>query len=144
MLQIEIIVGHRCHTQSWHFSSDFLNVFHDYSHLNKCNQLVVGIVLSCCWLKNYKNLFLHYSMTIRQYVCGKESTKQRKMAWTHSNAVCMTLRYHNKLVKVDIQTVFSGFICVCLTQIMELADKQEYKMFGTGDLVRKSLSMRPY
>ena len=31
------------------------------------------------------------------------------MVWTHSNRVCKTVRYHNKIVKVDRQTVFSDF-----------------------------------
>ena len=31
------------------------------------------------------------------------------MVWTHSNRVCMTVRYHKKLEKVDRYTVFSDF-----------------------------------
>ena len=40
--------------------------FHDYCLFNMSNQLVMGIVLSCFWLKSYKNTLLRYSMTIRQ------------------------------------------------------------------------------
>ena len=36
-------------------------------------QLVVRIVFSCFWLKNYKNIVLRYSWTIKQYFCGEES-----------------------------------------------------------------------
>ena len=33
---------------------------------NMSDQLVVGIVFSCFWLKNYKNKILRNSLTIRQ------------------------------------------------------------------------------
>ena len=41
--------------------------FHDYCLLSVSDQLVVGIVFSCFWLKNYENVVLRYSMTIKQY-----------------------------------------------------------------------------
>ena len=36
------------------------------------DQLVVGIAISCFWLKNYKNIVLRYSMTSKQYFCVSE------------------------------------------------------------------------
>ena len=35
-------------------------------------QIVVGIVFSCFWLKNYKNEVLRYSMASKQYFCVGE------------------------------------------------------------------------
>ena len=40
--------------------------FHDNCLFSVSDQLVVGIVFSCFWLKNYKNIVLRYSMTIKQ------------------------------------------------------------------------------
>ena len=37
------------------------------------DQTVVGIVFSCFWLKNYKNIVLRYSMTIKPYFCVEDS-----------------------------------------------------------------------
>ena len=45
----------------------------DYCLFNMSDKLVVGIVFSCFWLKNYKNKIVRYSMTIRQYFCVEES-----------------------------------------------------------------------
>ena len=36
--------------------SKLLTDFHDYCLLNMSDQIVVGIVFSCFWLKNYKNI----------------------------------------------------------------------------------------
>ena len=47
--------------------------FHDHSLLSVSDQLVVGIVFSCFWLKKYKNIVLRYSLTIKQYFHVKES-----------------------------------------------------------------------
>ena len=41
--------------------------FHDYCHFNMFDQLVMGIVFSCFWVKNYKNIVLRHSLTIKQY-----------------------------------------------------------------------------
>ena len=43
--------------------------FHNYCLFNMFDQLVVGIVFGCLWLKYYKNIVLRYSMTIKQYFC---------------------------------------------------------------------------
>ena len=43
-----------------------------YCLFNMFDQQVVGIVFSCFWLKNYKNIVLRYSMTSKQYVCVGE------------------------------------------------------------------------
>ena len=37
------------------------------------DQLVVGIVFSCFWLKSYKNIVLRYSLTIKQCFYVEES-----------------------------------------------------------------------
>ena len=49
--------------------------FYEYSLFNMPDQLVVGIVFGCFWLKNYKNIFLRYSMTNKQYFCVEEFLK---------------------------------------------------------------------
>ena len=47
--------------------------FHDYCLFSVSDQLVVGVVFSCFWLNNYKNIVLRYNMTIEQYFCVEES-----------------------------------------------------------------------
>ena len=56
-------------------SSKLHKDFHDYCLLSVSDQLqlVVRIVFSGFRLKNYKNIVLRYSMTIKQYFCGEES-----------------------------------------------------------------------
>ena len=49
--------------------------FHDYCLFNMSDQLVVGIVFNCFWLKNYKNIVLRCSMTSKQYYCVAELLK---------------------------------------------------------------------
>ena len=76
--------------------------FHDYYLFSMSDQLVVGIVFSCFWLKNYKAyIVLRYSITIKQYFYVEDSLKCQKIVWAHSNRVCMNVRYQNKFVKVD-------------------------------------------
>ena len=55
--------------------SKLLKDFHDYCLFNMSDQIVVGIVFSCFWLKNYKNIVWRYSMTSKQYFCVEESLK---------------------------------------------------------------------
>ena len=71
--------------------SKLLKDFHDYCLFNMSDQIVVGIVFSCFWLKNYKKLVWRYSMTSKQYFCVEESLKYWKMIWMHSNGVCTSL-----------------------------------------------------
>ena len=66
------------------------------------------------------------------------------MVWTHSNRVCVTVRYHKKVEKFDRYTVSSGFHWVLSIQILEVEYKQAYKMNGTRVLVRKSKNIKPY
>ena len=47
--------------------------FHDSCHRRMSDQLVVGIVFSCFWLKSYKNIVLRYSLTIKQCFYVEES-----------------------------------------------------------------------
>ena len=47
--------------------------FHNFCLFSVSDQLVVGILFSCFWLKNYKNVLLHYSMTTKQYFHVEES-----------------------------------------------------------------------
>ena len=47
--------------------------FDDFCLFSVSDQLVVGIVFSCFWLINYKNIILRYSMTIQHYFCVDES-----------------------------------------------------------------------
>ena len=55
--------------------SKMLEDFHDYCLFNMSDQIVVGVVFSCFWLKNYKTIFLRYSMTSKEYVCVEELLK---------------------------------------------------------------------
>ena len=47
--------------------------FHDFCPFNMSDHLIVGIAFCWFWLKNYKNIVLRYSMTIKQYFCVEES-----------------------------------------------------------------------
>ena len=47
--------------------------FDDYCLFSVSDQLDVGIVFSCFCLKNYKNIVLRYSMTIKQNFYVEES-----------------------------------------------------------------------
>ena len=49
--------------------------FHDYCLFNMSDQLVVGIVFGCFWLKNYKRIVLRYSMTNKHYFYFEEFLK---------------------------------------------------------------------
>ena len=44
----------------------------EYCLLSVSHQLEEGIVFSCFWLKNYKNIDLRYSMSIKQYFYVEE------------------------------------------------------------------------
>ena len=66
-------VGHLCHVVDVY--SKLLKDFNDYSLFNVSDQLVVGLVFSCFWLINNKNMVLLYSMNINQYFCVDESLK---------------------------------------------------------------------
>ena len=63
-------VRHLCHKVD--VCSKMLKDFHDYCIFNMSDQIVVGIVSSCFWLKNYKTIVLRYSMTSKQYFCVGE------------------------------------------------------------------------
>ena len=52
--------------------SKLVNDFHDFCLFNMFDQVVVGIVSSCSWLKKYKNIVLRYSKTSKQYFCVGE------------------------------------------------------------------------
>ena len=47
--------------------------FHDFCLFIVSDQLVVGIVFSCFWLKSYKKIVLRYSLTIKEYFHVEES-----------------------------------------------------------------------
>ena len=55
--------------------SKLLKEFHDYCLFNMSDRLVVGIVFSCFWLKNYRHLVLRYSIISKQYFCVDELLK---------------------------------------------------------------------
>ena len=50
-----------CHVAD--FCSKLLKDFHDYCLFNMSDQIVVGSVFSCFWLKNYKNIVLRFTQT---------------------------------------------------------------------------------
>ena len=64
-------VRYTCHVVD--VCSELHKDFHDYCLFNLSDQLDVGKVFSCFWLKNYRNIVLRYSMTIKQYFCVEES-----------------------------------------------------------------------
>ena len=66
-------VRYICHVVE--VSSKLHEDFHDYCLFNMSDQLVVGIVFGCFWLKNYRNIVLRYSMTNKQYFCVEEFLK---------------------------------------------------------------------
>ena len=59
--------------------SKLLKDFHDYWLFNMSDQIVVGIVFNCLWLKNYKNIVLRYSMTSKQYFFVGELLNYQKI-----------------------------------------------------------------
>ena len=58
--------------------SKLLKDLHDYWLFNMSDQIVVGIVFNCFWLKNHKNLFLRYSMTSKQYFASESYSTIKK------------------------------------------------------------------
>ena len=44
----------------------------------------------------------------------------------------MTVIYHKQIVKVEKKTVFSGFLCVCLSKSWNLRPSKLTKKFDTG------------
>ena len=87
-------VRHLCHVVD--VCSKMLKDFHDYCLFIKSDQLVVGLVFSCFWLKNYKNIVLRNSLPSKQYFCAGDLLNYYKKFWTHSNGDCTTVRYHTK------------------------------------------------
>ena len=63
-------VRHLCHVVD--VCSKLLKDFHDYCLFNMSDQIVVGSVFRCFWLKNYKKKFLRNSMASKQYFCVGE------------------------------------------------------------------------
>ena len=57
-------VRHLCHVVD--VCSKLLKAFSDYCLFNMSDQIALGIVFSCFWLKNYKNRVLRYSMTSKK------------------------------------------------------------------------------
>ena len=66
-------VRHLCHVVD--VCSKLLKAFYDYCLFNMSDQIAVGIVFSCFWLKNYTNRVLRYSMTSKQHFCVGELLK---------------------------------------------------------------------
>ena len=53
--------------------SQLHNDFQEHCLFSVSDQLVVETVVGCFWLKNYKNIVLRYSLTIKQYFYVEES-----------------------------------------------------------------------
>ena len=130
-------VRHLCHIAD--VCSKVLKDFHDYCLFNMSDQVVVGIVFSCFWFKNYENIVLRYSMTSKQYFCVRELLNYLKKGL---NAQQWRLHHcktpHKKFMKVDKKTVFSDFVWACLylsIQIIEFKYKQTFEMIETGVVV---------
>ena len=124
--------------------SKLLKDFHDYWLFNMSDQIVVGIVFNCFWLKNYKNVVLRYNMTSKKYFCVGELLNYQKILWMHSNGDCTTVRYHTKNFQNWQKNCVFRLSLVLFTQIMEFQYKQAYKTIETGVLVWKSKNMNPY
>ena len=62
-------IRHLCHVVDG--CSKLLKEFHDFCLLNMSDQMVVGIVFSCFWLKITKTV-LRYSVTSKQYFYVRE------------------------------------------------------------------------
>ena len=73
---LDHIVRHVCHVVD--VFSKLLRDFDDYCLSNMSDTSVVGIVFRCFLLENYKNIFLPYSIAIKQYFCVEESVKKQK------------------------------------------------------------------
>ena len=63
-------IRHLCHVVD--VCSKLLSDFHDYCLFNISDQIVVGILFSGFWLKNYKNIVLRDNMTSKLYFCVGE------------------------------------------------------------------------
>ena len=124
--------------------SKLLKDFHDFWLFNMSDQIIVGIVFNCFWLKNYKNIVLRYSMTSKQYFCVGELLNHQKILWMHSNGDCTTVRYHRKIYESWQKNCVFRLSLGLFTQIMAFKYKQAYKMIETGVLVWKSKNMKPY
>ena len=105
--------------------SKLLKDFHDYWLFNMSDQIVLGIVFNCFWLKNYINIVLRYSMTSKHYFCVGELLNYQKILWMHSNGDCTTVKYHTKIY--DQKTVISGFLWVCLHKSWSLSTSKQTK-----------------
>ena len=66
-------VRHLCHVVE--VCSKLVMILHNYCLVIMSDQIAVGIVFSCFWLKNYKDIVLRYSMTSQQYFCVAELLK---------------------------------------------------------------------
>ena len=103
---------HLCHIVD--VCSKVLKVFHDYCLFNMSNQTAAGIGFSCFWLKNYKNIVLRYSVTIKQYFCVEESLKCWKIClnaqrWSLHDCK-IPQKYLWKLTVILYFQAFFGFV----------------------------------
>ena len=134
-------VRHLCHVVE--VCSKLLKYFHDYCLSNKSDQKVVGIVFSCFWLKNYKNIVLRYSITSKQYFCVGELLKYLKNGL---NAKQWSLHHcmipHKKICESWQKNCVFRLSLRLSTQIIEFEYKQAYKMIGTGVLAWQSKNMK--
>ena len=135
-------VRHLCHVVDVFYK--LLKGFHDFCLFNMSDQIVVGILSSCFWLKNYKNIVLRYSMTSKQYFCVGELLNCLKMVWMHSNGNCTTVRYHTKLYESWQKKCVFRLSLGLSTQNMEFKYKQANKKIETGVLVWKPKNKKSY
>ena len=131
-------VRHLCHVVD--VCSKLLKDFHDYCLFNMSDQIVVGIVFSCFWLKNYKNIVLRYSMTSKQ--TSKSSSNNKNSLNPQQRSLHDYKIPHSTCGNWEINCVVRLSLHLC-TQIMEFEAKQAYKLFGTGVLVWKSKNTKP-
>ena len=69
-------VRYICHVND--VCSELHEHFHEYCLFNMSDQLVVGIVIACFRLIDYKYIVLRYSKTNESYFCVEEFLKEQK------------------------------------------------------------------
>ena len=102
-------VRHSCHVD---VCSKLLKAFYDYCLFNISDQIALGYVSSCFWLKIYKNRFLRYSMTSQQHFCIGELLKYKKnglnaQQWSLDNCKIPDKKLWELTIKLCFQVFFA-------------------------------------
>ena len=112
-------VRYICHVVD--FNSKLPKDFHDTCLFSVSDQLVVGNVFSCIWLKNYKNKALRYSMTVKQYFCVEETYQP---VFSTMLAICLKLN--------DELMCLTDSVTLNVKKCREYMQEGEWKVGVTG------------